>query len=100
MPKIEGRESTRHTIDWDKVEGVDTFVGVWDASVFKRVCGITGCDHVISGVKVDRMYETCGEGSGAGWVHDGSVPEEKINRASFVAICVCHVDKLLDMEQP
>lgn len=103
MPKKEGATSTRPTVDFENIEGVASFIGVWDHYVFKKPCQVTGCGHIISGSKNEDWtaggpegeypWITCGTGSGAGVVHDKSEPPTP-GRFRTYAICVCCVDRL------
>jgi hypothetical protein len=93
MPKLPGRQSHRLTIDLEDVE-VASFVGVWEHYVFKKPCQVTGCDHIVSGIRNSKtmLYETCGEGSGAAVAFKKSAPDDQ--RQNHYAICVCCLDKL------
>lgn len=101
MPKKEGAASTRKTVKLENVEGVASFLGVWENFAFKKPCQIEGCGHIISGVENKKWkaggpegeypWITCGEGSGAGIVHDRTQPPE---RHDTFAVCVCCVDKI------
>jgi hypothetical protein len=110
MPRVTGAKSTRQTLPIEFAE-VESFVGVWDRYVNKKVCVIEGCGHIVSGSLNEdwkaggpvgeEPWATCGEGSGAGIVSDlrvgeGSTDKQIRNRVKGAA-CVCCVDKINEM---
>lgn len=79
MPRLEGREPTRKTIDFERLESVASFVYTWDKWVFKKPCQVTGCGHIVSGTwdKEKHGWDVCGDTAGCAVMYDDT-PEEKL----------------------
>lgn len=95
MPRLEGRKSTRKTVDFDQVGEIASFVYVWDKYVFKKRCQVEGCGHLVSGEFKDGEWQGCGESAGAAIVYDNK-PLKEGERPTHYLICPCCLGKLDD----
>lgn len=94
MPKIEGRASTRKTIDIGKA-AVASFVLPWD-KIANGKCCIKGCDHRASGMIGDLAEGTyCASTSAATIYHVDLMPGPQPDPYVGVA-CPHHVEEILD----
>lgn len=90
MPKIGGRESTRKTVPFDRLESVASFVYTWDRYVFKKPCQVRDCGHIVSGTwdKEKHGWDVCGDTAGAAIMYDDRPAKEGVKPAHWL-VCAC-----------